>query len=31
MVVDDGVVKALNVEEGGEFRVSAAEHMLQQL
>lgn len=31
MVVDDGVVTHLNVEEGGEFRVSSAEHMLGQL
>lgn len=31
MIVDDGVVKQLNVEEGGEFKVSAADYMLQQL
>jgi peroxiredoxin len=31
MVVDDGVVKELNVEQPGEFKVSAAEHMLGQL
>jgi peroxiredoxin len=31
MVVDNGVVKALNVEEGGAFSVSSAEHMLKQL
>ena len=31
MIVDDGVVKELNVEEGGEFRVSSAEYMLEQL
>ena len=31
MIVDDGVVKQLNVEAGGEFKVSAAEHMLGQL
>ena len=31
MVVEDGVVKELNVEEGGEFRVSAAYYMLAQL
>jgi glutaredoxin/glutathione-dependent peroxiredoxin len=31
MVVNDGTVEQLNVEEGGEFRVSAAEHMLSQL
>ena len=31
MVVADGVIKALNVEEGGAFQVSSAEHMLTQL
>ena len=31
MVVEDGVVKELNVEEGGEFRVSAADYMLEHL
>ena len=31
MVVKDGVVKELNVEEGGEFKVSAADYMLAQL
>jgi peroxiredoxin len=31
MIVKDGVVEKLNVEEGGEFRVSSAEHMLGQL
>ncbi len=31
MVVNDGIVEQLNVEEGGEFRVSAAEFMLDQL
>ena len=31
MVVEDGVVKELNVEEGPEFRVSSAEYMLEQL
>jgi peroxiredoxin len=31
MLVDDGVVSALNVEEGGEFRVSSAEYLLDQL
>lgn len=31
MVVEDGVVKQLNVEEGGEFRVSAADYMMAQL
>jgi peroxiredoxin len=31
MIVDDGVVKELNVEEGGEFRVSSAEYMMAQL
>lgn len=31
MIVDDGVVKQLNVEEPGDFSVSSAEHMLGQL
>ncbi|HEY5072704.1 MAG TPA: peroxiredoxin [Caulobacteraceae bacterium] len=31
LVVDDGVVKELNVEQGGEFRVSSAEYLLAQL
>ena len=31
MIVDDGVVKELNVEEGGEFRVSAADYLLAQI
>jgi peroxiredoxin len=31
MLVDDGVVKQVNVEEPGAFSVSSAEHMLQQL
>lgn len=31
MIVDDGVVKELNVEQPGEYRVSSAEHMLSQL
>ena len=31
MIVKDGVVQTLNVEEGGEFRVSAADYMLAQL
>jgi peroxiredoxin len=31
MVVKDGVVKQLNVEAGGEFKVSAAEYVLGQL
>lgn len=31
MIVKDGVVDKLNVEEGGEFRVSAADYMLEQL
>jgi peroxiredoxin len=31
MLVKDGVVSALNVETGGEFRVSSAEHLLAQL
>src|SRR4051812_37206801 len=31
MVLDDGVVKQLNVEEPGNFQVSSAEHLLNQL
>jgi peroxiredoxin len=31
MVVDDGKVTQLNVEAPGEFKVSSAEHMLEQL
>jgi len=31
MIVNDGVVEALNVEEGGEFRVSSAEYMLENI
>ena len=31
MIVEDGVVKSLNVEEGGEFRVSSADFMLEQI
>ena len=31
MVVDDGVVKQLNVEEPGSFSVSSAEHVMNQL
>jgi peroxiredoxin len=31
MIVKDGVVKELNVEQGGEFKVSSAEYMLAQL
>ena len=31
MVVNDGVVEQLNVEAPGEFKVSTAEHMLEQL
>lgn len=31
MLIDNGVVKELNVEEPGAFSVSSAEHMLQQL
>ena len=30
MVVNDGVVEQLNVEEPGDFRASSAEHMLEQ-
>lgn len=31
MIVKDGVVTQLNVEEAGEYKVSSAEHMLSQL
>lgn len=31
MVVNDGVVEQINVEAPGEYRVSSAEHMLEQL
>lgn len=31
MLIEDGVVKQLNVEQPGDFRVSTAEHMLSQL
>ena len=31
MLVKDGVVKELNVEQGGDFKVSSAEHLLTQL
>jgi peroxiredoxin len=31
MIVDDGVVTELNVEQPGDFKVSSAEHMLGQL
>jgi peroxiredoxin len=31
MIVDDGVVKELNVEQPGDFSVSSAEHLLGQL
>jgi glutaredoxin/glutathione-dependent peroxiredoxin len=31
LVVDNGVLKSLNVEEPGQFKVSAAEHILGQL
>ena len=31
MIVEDGVVKSLNVEEPGEFRVSSAEYLMDQL
>lgn len=31
MLVRDGVIEALNVEQGGEFRVSSAEHLLTLL
>ncbi len=31
MIVDDGVVSELNVEQPGDYKVSSAEHMLDQL
>jgi peroxiredoxin len=31
LLVNDGVVEQLNVEAGGEFRVSAAEFLLEQI
>ena len=31
MVVEDGVVKQLNVEQPGDYSVSSAEHMLEQM
>jgi len=31
MIVKDGVVTSLNVEQGGEFKVSSADYMLGQL
>jgi peroxiredoxin len=31
MLVRDGVVETLNIEQGGEFKVSSAEHLLSQL
>jgi glutaredoxin/glutathione-dependent peroxiredoxin len=31
MVINDGVVEQLNVEAPGDFKVSSAEHMLEQL
>lgn len=31
MIVEDGVVTSLNVEQGGEFKVSAADYLLEQL
>ena len=31
MIVDDGVVSALNVDDGGAFEVSSAEKILEQL
>lgn len=31
MLVRDGVVEQLNIEQGGEFKVSSAEHLLAQL
>ena len=31
MLVNDGVIEQLNVEAGGEFKLSSADHMLEQL
>ena len=31
MLIEDGVVKQLNVEAPGDFSVSSAEHMLEQM
>ena len=31
MLIKDGVVEQLNIEQGGEFRVSSAEHLIGQL
>ena len=31
MIVKDGVVEQLNVEQGGEYRVSSAEYMLEHI
>lgn len=31
MIVNDGVIEQLNVEQGGQFEVSSAEHLLGQL
>ena len=31
MLIKDGVVDKLNIEEGGEYKVSSAEHLLSQL
>ena len=31
MIINDGVLEVLNVEEGGEFRVSSADYMLEHL
>ena len=31
LVAKDGVVEQLNVEQGGEFKVSSAEYLLEQL
>lgn len=31
MIVNDGIVEQLNVEAPGEFKVSSADHMLEQL
>ena len=31
LIAEDGVVKQLNVEQGGEFRVSSADYLIEQL
>ncbi len=31
LVINDGVVEIVNIEDGGEFRVSSCDHMIDQL